>query len=155
MADVHSSEIRSKNMRAIRTRDTAIETRLAELLTGLGLHYRVQDKALPGRPDFVLDEYHTIIFVHGCFWHKHHCHLFKVPATGTAFWLGKIDSNVARDKRYIAELSAAGWKVLLVWECALRGKTRLEEDAMTSRLEEWICAGKGNGEIDSQGIRQI
>jgi DNA mismatch endonuclease (patch repair protein) len=52
-------------------------------------------------------------------------------------------------------LSAAGWKVLLVWECALRGKTRLEEDAMTSRLEEWICAGKGNGEIDSQGIRQI
>ncbi|QBR52213.1 very short patch repair endonuclease [Erwinia sp. QL-Z3] len=155
MADVHSSEIRSKNMRAIRTRDTAIETRLAELLTGLGLHYRVQDKALPGRPDFVLDEYHTIIFVHGCFWHKHHCHLFKVPATRTAFWLGKIDSNVARDKRYIAELSAAGWKVLLVWECALRGKTRLEEDAMTSRLEEGICAGKGNGEIDSQGIRQI
>ncbi|MGB9097648.1 MAG: very short patch repair endonuclease, partial [Erwinia sp.] len=54
-----------------------------------------------------------------------------------------------------AELSAAGWKVLLVWECALRGKTRLEEEAMTSRLEEWICAGKGNGEIDFQGIRQI
>lgn len=155
MADVHSSETRSKNMRAIRTRDTAIETRLAELMTGIGFSYRVQDKMLPGRPDFILDEYKTIIFVHGCFWHKHHCHLFKVPATRTAFWLGKIDSNVARDKRYIAELTAAGWKVLLVWECSLRGRTRLEEEAMTSRLEEWICAGSGNAEIDSEGIRQI
>ena len=154
MADVHSSEIRSKNMRAIRTRDTAIETRLAELLTELGLSYRVQDKTLPGRPDFILEQHKAIIFVHGCFWHKHHCHLFKMPATRTAFWLGKIDSNVARDKRYIAELTAAGWKVLLVWECALRGKTRLEEEALTSRLEEWICASAGNAEIDYQGIRQ-
>lgn len=155
MADVHSSEIRSKNMRAIRTRDTAIELRLAELLTALGLSYRVQDKALPGRPDFVLNSYHTVIFVHGCFWHRHHCHLFKVPATRTAFWMGKIDSNVARDKRYIAELRDAGWKVLVVWECALRGKTKLEEEAMASRLEEWICAGEGAGEIDSQGIHQM
>lgn len=155
MADVHSSEIRSKNMRAIRTRDTSIENRLAELLAGLGLSYRVQDKSLPGRPDFVLGQYKTIIFVHGCFWHRHHCHLFKVPATRTAFWLGKIDSNVARDRRYIAELSAAGWKVLVVWECALRGKTKLEEAAIQARLEEWICAGSGNGEIDAQGIHQM
>jgi len=155
MADVHSSEARSKNMRAIRTRDTAIEKRLAELLTGLDFSFRVQDKTLPGRPDFVLDKYQAIIFVHGCFWHHHHCHLFKVPATYTAFWMGKINSNVERDKRHIAELSEAGWKVLVVWECALRGKTRLEEEAMTIRLEEWICAGEGNGEIDGRGIRQI
>lgn len=155
MADVHSSETRSKNMRAIRTRDTSIELRLAELLTELGLSYRVQDKALPGRPDFVLNNYRTVIFVHGCFWHRHHCHLFKVPATRTAFWMGKIDSNVARDKRYIAELRDAGWKVLVVWECALRGKTRLEEDAMAARLEEWICAGEGAGEIDGQGIHKM
>lgn len=155
MADVHSSETRSKNMRAIRTRDTAIEKRLAELLTGLEFSFRVQDKTLPGRPDFVLDKYQTIIFVHGCFWHHHHCHLFKVPATRTSFWLGKINSNVERDNRHIAALSAAGWKVLVVWECALRGKTRLEEEAMATRLEEWICAGDGNSEIDGRGIRQM
>ena len=155
MADVHSSETRSKNMRAIRTRDTAIENRLAELLAGQGFSYRVQDKSLPGRPDFVLEKYQTIIFVHGCFWHHHHCHLFKIPATRTAFWMGKIGSNVERDKRYIAELSAAGWKVLVVWECALRGKTKLQAEAMTSRLEEWIFAAEGNGEIDWQGIRQM
>lgn len=155
MADVHSPETRSKNMRAIRTRDTAIENRLAVLLAELGFSYRVQDKALPGKPDFVLDDHRTIIFVHGCFWHHHHCYLFKVPATRTEFWMGKIGANVERDKRYIAQLSEAGWKVLAVWECALRGKYRLEAEEMASRLEEWIFAGEGNGEIDWQGVRQM
>ncbi|CCG87587.1 very short patch repair endonuclease [Erwinia piriflorinigrans] len=155
MADVHSSQVRSKNMRAIRTRDTAIEQHLAALLTDLGLHYRLQDKSLPGRPDFILPDWRAIIFVHGCFWHGHHCHLFKLPATRTAFWQGKIDSNVARDRRHIEELTASGWRVLLVWECAMRGKTRLEQQAMSARLEEWICAAAGNGEIDECGIRQL
>ncbi|CAO96461.1 very short patch repair endonuclease [Erwinia tasmaniensis] len=155
MADVHTSEVRSKNMRAIRTRDTAIERHLAALLTDLGLHYRLQDKTLPGRPDFILPEWRAIIFVHGCFWHGHHCHLFKLPATRTAFWQGKIDSNIARDRRHVEELTASGWRVLLVWECAMRGKTRLEQRAISSRLEEWICAAVGNGEIDECGIRQL
>jgi len=155
MADVHSSAVRSKNMRAIRTRDTAIEKTLAGCLDALELGYRVQDKALPGRPDFVLADYQAVIFVHGCFWHHHHCHLFKMPATRTAFWQGKIDSNVARDRRYIRELSDSGWRVLLVWECALRGKTRLAPEALSARLEEWLCAASGNGEIDEQGIRDL
>jgi len=155
MADVHKPDVRSKNMRAIRTRDTAIEQRVAELLGELDITFRAQDKSLPGRPDFVLPDYRAVIFVHGCFWHHHHCHLFKIPATRTAFWMGKIDSNVARDKRYIAELTEGGWKVLLVWECSLRGKTRLEEQALSARLEEWICAAEGNGEIDEKGIHQL
>ncbi|RWR03937.1 very short patch repair endonuclease [[Pantoea] beijingensis] len=152
MADVHSAEVRSKNMRAIRTRDTAIEVRLARLLEHAGFCYRVQDKALPGRPDFVLDESGTIIFVHGCFWHRHHCYLFKQPATRTDFWLEKMNANVARDERHIAALRERGWKVLIVWECALRGKCKLDDEAMTSRLEEWILAGDGDAEIDHQGI---
>ncbi|WP_147198598.1 DNA mismatch endonuclease Vsr [Pantoea sp. MBD-2R] len=155
MADVHSSIIRSKNMRAIRTRDTAIENRLAEQLAELGFSYRVQDKSLPGRPDFVLDRHQAIVFVHGCFWHHHHCHLFKVPATRTAFWMEKIDGNVERDKRAVAELSAAGWKVLVVWECALRGKTKLASEALGARLEEWLFAAEGNAEIDGQGVRPL
>ena len=155
MADVHSPAVRSKNMRAIRTRDTAIELRVAQQLTALGLAFTVQDRTLPGRPDFVLAEYRAIIFVHGCFWHRHHCHLFKTPATRTEFWLGKIDANVARDRRHIAGLNAAGWKVLVVWECALRGKTRLDEESLQARLEEWICAADDNGEIDGQGIHRL
>ncbi|WP_380178956.1 very short patch repair endonuclease [Kalamiella sp. sgz302252] len=155
MADVHSSEIRSKNMRAIRTQDTAIETRLAERLAELGFSYRVQDKTLPGKPDFVLESHRAIVFVHGCFWHHHDCYLFKVPATRTDFWMNKIGGNVARDKKFIAELNASGWRVLVIWECALRGKMKLADEAVSSRLEEWVFAAQGNAEIDWQGIHQM
>src|SRR5690606_3405691 len=124
MADVHDKATRSKNMRAIATRDTAIEKRLASLLTEQGLVHRPQDAALPCRPDFVVDEYRCVIFTHGCFWHHHHCYLFKVPATRTAFWMEKIGKNVERDRRDILRLQELGWRVLIVWECALRGREK-------------------------------
>ena len=79
MADVHDKATRSKNMRAIATRDTAIEKRIATLLTGAGFTFVAQDRALPGRPDFALPDYRCVIFTHGCFWHHHDCYLFKVP----------------------------------------------------------------------------
>lgn len=154
MVDVHNPAVRSKNMRAIRTRDTAIEQRIAAMLANMELAFQVQDTSLPGKPDFVLHEYRAIIFVHGCFWHHHHCHLFKLPATRTAFWQEKIDGNVVRDKRIFNALGEQGWKILVVWECALRGKNRLSEPALEQRLEEWICAAEGNGEIDETGIHQ-
>ncbi len=152
MADVHSQAIRSKNMRAIRTQDTAIEQRIALILKDRGFVYRVQDKALPGRPDFVLPAEKAIIFVHGCFWHRHHCYLFKMPETRTEFWNGKINSNVERDRRYITQLQNSGWKVLIVWECALRGKLQLAEEALIERLEEWLIAVAASSEIDHQGL---
>ena len=152
MADVHSHDIRSKNMRAIRNQDTAIEQRIALLLKDRGFSFRVQDKALPGRPDFVLPQHKAIIFVHGCFWHRHHCYLFKMPDTRTEFWSGKINSNVERDRRYVQQLQESGWKVLIVWECALRGKLRLEDEALVERLEEWLLAATHSSEIDHQGL---
>lgn len=152
MADVHSQAIRSKNMRAIRNQDTAIEQRIALILKDRGFTYRVQDKALPGRPDFVLPAEKAIIFVHGCFWHRHHCYLFKMPATRTEFWSGKINSNVERDRRYVELLREGGWKVLIVWECALRGKLQLDDSALIERLEEWLLAATDSSEIDHQGL---
>lgn len=152
MADVHSQAIRSKNMRAIRNQDTAIEQRIASILKDRGFTYRVQDKALPGRPDFVLPAEKAIIFVHGCFWHRHHCYLFKMPATRTEFWSGKINSNVERDRRYVEQLREGGWKVLIVWECALRGKLQLQDSALIERLEEWLLAATDSSEIDHQGL---
>lgn len=152
MADVHSQAIRRKNMRAIRNQDTAIEQRIALILKDRGFTYRVQDKALPGRPDFVLPAEKAIIFVHGCFWHRHHCYLFKMPATRTEFWSGKINSNVERDRRYVEQLREGGWKVLIVWECALRGKLQLEDSALIERLEEWLLAATDSSEIDHQGL---
>lgn len=155
MVDVHSKAVRSKNMRAIATRDTAIEKRLAGLLTECGFSFRVQEATLAGRPDFVIDEHHCVIFAHGCFWHHHHCYLFKVPATRTEFWLEKIGKNVERDKRDLQRLLSEGWRVLLVWECGLRGREKLSDSALAERLEEWICGGGNYAQIDSQGIRSI
>ena len=152
MTDVHDKATRSKNMRAIATRDTAIEKRLAGLLTSLGISFRVQEAALAGRPDFVVDDYRAVIFTHGCFWHHHDCYLFKVPATRTDFWLDKIGKNVARDKRDITLLLEQGWRVLVVWECALRGRAKLSDEALSERLEEWICSGGVRADIDIRGI---
>lgn len=155
MADVHDKATRSKNMRAIATRDTAIEKRLAGLLESLGLAWRVQDAALPGRPDFVVDEYRCVIFTHGCFWHHHDCYLFKVPATRTEFWMEKIGKNVERDARDFALLREQGWRVLIVWECALRGRLKLTDEALSERLEEWICDGDAAAQIDTKGIKRL
>lgn len=155
MADVHNPATRSKNMRAIGTQNTAIEKRLAALLTDAGFSFSVQDATLPGKPDFVLEAYRCILFTHGCFWHHHDCYLFKVPETRTDFWLNKIGKNVERDVRDIARLKALGWRVMVVWECALRGKQKLDDAAMKDRLEEWICAGEGCAQIDTQGIAML
>ncbi|MDX6040375.1 very short patch repair endonuclease [Scandinavium lactucae] len=155
MADVHNPATRSKNMRAIGTQNTAIEKRLAALLTEAGFDYTVQDATLPGRPDFVLEAWRCILFTHGCFWHHHDCYLFKVPETRTEFWLQKIGKNVARDARDIAHLKAQGWRVMVVWECALRGKRKLSDAALRERLEEWICGGEGCAQIDTQGIAAL
>lgn len=155
MADVHDKATRSKNMRAIGTRDTAIEKRLADILTEQGVTFRVQDATLPGRPDFVVDDYRCILFTHGCFWHQHNCYLFKVPATRTAFWLEKIGKNVVRDKRDCEKLQSLGWRVLIVWECALRGREKLDNEALSERVIEWICGGGATAQIDTQGIHLL
>ncbi|HEX4500819.1 MAG TPA: very short patch repair endonuclease [Scandinavium sp.] len=155
MADVHNPATCSKNMRAIGTQNTAIEKRLAALLSEAGFDFTVQDPTLPGRPDFVLAQHRCILFTHGCFWHHHDCYLFKVPETRTDFWLQKIGKNVERDARDIDRLKEQGWRVLVVWECALRGKYKLSDEAIRERLEEWICAGVGCAQIDTQGIAPL
>ncbi|BBR59458.1 MULTISPECIES: very short patch repair endonuclease [Enterobacteriaceae] len=155
MADVHDKATRSKNMRAIRAQNTAIEKRLAGLLEGLGLSYQPQDTSLPGRPDFSLAAYRCVIFTHGCFWHHHDCYLFTLPATRTDFWRQKIDANATRDLRDRARLVALGWRVMVVWECALRGRHKLTDDALSERLEEWICGGEGCAQIGIQGMTSV
>ena len=150
MTDVHDKATRSKNMRAIGTRDTAIQKRLAALLTQAGFDFRVQDPALAGRPDFVLDAWQCIIFTHGCFWHHHDCYLFKVPATRTDFWLNKIGKNVERDKRDLSMLIAQGWRVLIVWECALRGRLKLRR--RSDRADRHAGYSPAYGFSTSQGV---
>jgi DNA mismatch endonuclease (patch repair protein) len=103
-----------------------------------GLRYRLHDRRLPGKPDLVFQKYKAVIFVNGCFWHRHNCHLFKWPATRKQFWRTKIERNAANDARNQTALLDAGWRIATVWECALKGKTRLAEQHAMRALSEWI-----------------
>ena len=141
MADVLTKEQRKKNMQHIRANDTKIEVRLRKALWNKGYRYRKNYKELPGKPDIVLPKYKTVIFVNGCFWHKHDCPRFVWPSSNTDYWIPKIQRNVERDISNYAELSKLGWHVIVVWECEL--KKKVLEDTM-NRIENEILKGTDN-----------
>lgn len=119
--DSSVSPQRHKNMAAIKGRDTKPEMTVRRHLWRRGFRYRVNDKRLPGHPDIVLTSYHTVIFIHGCFWHAHEgCRHFRIPKTNQEFWTAKFQRNRERDIRDHEALKAMGWSILVVWECQLR-----------------------------------
>ena len=121
MADIKSPEARSRNMAAIKNRDTKPEEIVRKYLFSQGFRYRKNDPALPGKPDIVLPKYKTVVFVNGCFWHMHtKCEYFVWPKQNADFWRNKICGNAERDKRNRTLLEAAGWKVIIIWECELK-----------------------------------
>ena len=118
--DVFDAETRSRVMAAVRGRDTGPELRLRKALHALGFRWRLGGRGLPGRPDIVLPKRGAVVFVHGCFWHRHPgCPRCTTPATRAEFWQAKFARNTARDAEVQARLAAAGWRVAVVWECAL------------------------------------
>jgi DNA mismatch endonuclease, patch repair protein len=122
-----SGERRSANMRAIRGRDTTPELRVRRYLHGRGLRYRLDVRALPGRPDLVFPKYRKAVFVHGCFWHQHEdCARAFVPKSNVAFWSKKLARNKERDWQAIRALSARAWTALVVWECQTGSGERLQ-----------------------------
>lgn len=124
--DVHTREQRSRNMAAIRSRNTGPERAVRSLVHILGFRYRLHVRDLPGKPDLVFRSARKVIFVHGCFWHRHECPLGQVKCgTNTAFWERKFRSNMLRDRKNVDELRELGWKVLIVWECWLTDRNRL------------------------------
>lgn len=124
MADMHSKETRSMNMSHIRSKNTKPEEKVRKFLFAEGFRYRKNVRTLPGCPDIVLPKYKTVIFVNGCFWHKHNCPRFVWPSTNQEYWIPKITANVERDKRNYQILNDLGWKVLIVWECELKSKEK-------------------------------
>ena len=126
MADNHSQEVRSMNMSHIRSKDNKPEEMVRKFLFSQGFRYRKNVRSLPGCPDIVLPKYRTVIFVNGCFWHKHDCPRFIWPSSNQEYWKPKILGNVARDERNAELLREAGWKVIIVWECELKKKCREE-----------------------------
>lgn len=103
-----------------------------------GLRYRLHVRSLPGKPDLVFPRWRAAVFINGCFWHQHDCHLFKWPATREEFWRTKIGRNVENDARAVKALQDAGWRVATIWECAVKGRTRLNPSEAMQRLANWI-----------------
>lgn len=137
MVDVVDSATRSRMMSGIRGRNTKPEIFVRQLLHGAGFRFRLHVRDLPGKPDIVLSRYHAVIFVNGCFWHGHDCRLFKWPATRAEFWRAKIGRNQSNDNKTRDALLNSGWRVGVVWECALRGAEK-NTDGVVRSLAEWL-----------------
>lgn len=126
MADVMDADKRSALMSRIRGKNTDLELQVRRILWSSGLRYRLHGNKLPGKPDIVLRRWNALVFVHGCFWHGHaNCHLFRLPKTRAEFWSEKLHGNQARDRKAIDALSKMGWRVAVIWECALRQDSEL------------------------------
>lgn len=125
-------------MAAIKGGNTKPELQIRRGLHAAGLRYRLHAKDLPGKPDLVFPKHRAVIFVNGCFWHHHDCHLFKWPATREAFWRRKIERNVENDATVLASLRASGWRTAIVWECALKGRTRMKLPEAIQALAAWV-----------------
>ncbi|MCD7819567.1 MAG: very short patch repair endonuclease [Lachnospiraceae bacterium] len=123
MADNHSKEVRSKNMSHIHSTNTKPEEMARKFLFSRGFRYRKNVRTLPGHPDIVLRKYKTVIFVNGCFWHKHDCGRFVWPSSNEEYWKRKINRNVERDSQNYDKLKHLGWNVIVVWECQLKKTT--------------------------------
>lgn len=145
--DTVEPHIRSKIMASVGQKNTGVEVLLRKALHHRGLRYRLHDRSLPGSPDLVFPRFHAVVFVHGCYWHAHGCHRSTVPKTRKAFWSAKFSANKARDLKKADTLRAAGWRVLTVWECSLRGKSARPVHAIAARVHRWIESTAKSGEI--------
>ena len=144
MADTLTKVARSERMSRIRGTDTVPELAVRRLAHALGYRFRLYRKDLPGKPDLVFPRLKRVVFVHGCFWHGHDCGKGRLPKSNVPFWQAKIVKNQERDDRAIIALEAAGWKVLVVWQCETKDQKVLE-----NRLKRFLGAGAGKKPIAS------
>jgi DNA mismatch endonuclease (patch repair protein) len=131
--DTVSTEVRSKIMRSVRGKNTKPEVTVRSIVHSLGLRFRLHDRKLPGHPDLVLAKHCAVIFVHGCFWHRHDCSKATAPKTRADFWQAKFDANVARDARQRTAIESTGWRVLTIWECEVK-----DSNALRAKLEAFF-----------------
>lgn len=147
MSDTVDRQTRSRIMRAVPRLHTHPELLVRRGLHRLGFRFRVADRRLPGSPDLKLTRYRAVVFVNGCFWHRHDgCRYATMPATNRGWWQGKFAANVLRDAKKVRQLLDAGWRVMVVWECALRqGGSR--RDDVIDQLAAWIRGDDATGAI--------
>lgn len=153
MSDIVDQQTRSRMMSAIRGKDTKPELALRRALHARGFRFWLHSKKVHGRPDLVLPKYRAVVFVHGCFWHRHEgCRYATVPATRPEFWRAKFDANRARDRAVRTRLLEDGWRVAAVWECNLRKPEQVE--ATTESLSIWLRTEELQIEIGDNNARR-
>jgi len=147
MTDIVDPATRSRMMSGITAKNTKPELMIRKLLFNSGFRYRLHNRSLKGTPDIVLKKYRAVIFVNGCFWHGHNCHLFRLPKSRTEFWKKKIQSNRERDAINRKILREEGWRVGLVWECTVKGKIAKTPDLIICKIRDWLNCNKAMLEI--------
>lgn len=150
MADVVDPATRSRMMSGIRGKNTRPELLIRKALHARGFRYRLHCD-LPGKPDICLPKHRAVIFVHGCFWHGHECHLFKWPKTRPEFWRAKIGRNREVDGAAEKRLTDLGWRAAVVWECALKGRERLPLESVMDRCASWLTGQDDFLEVRGSG----
>jgi DNA mismatch endonuclease (patch repair protein) len=151
MADVVNAHVRSRMMAGIRAKNTVPEMTIRRALHRRGFRYRLHSRKLPGKPDLVFPKFGAVVFVHGCFWHGHDCHLFKWPSSRKRFWRKKIEGTRRRDRVASEMIVNAGWRILTIWECAIKGRTRCSDAEVVEIVARWLTTGTTN--MDLQGAR--
>ena len=136
--DIVPATVRSRMMSGIRGKNTKPELAIRSALHRRGFRFRLHRKDLPGKPDLVFTGRNAVLFVHGCFWHGHDCHMFRWPKSREEFWREKIGKNIKRDRHQREALVEAGWRIGTVWECALKGKTRLPFEGVVDQCAIWL-----------------
>ena len=150
MTDITDPKTRSRMMSRIKGKNTKPELAIRKRLHALGYRYRLHVKKLPGKPDIVFPGRKAIVFVNGCFWHYHDCHLFRMPSTRKEWWKAKLEGNRDRDRTHLAALKADGWRVMVVWECAWRKKNREKEyDKIAAKVAGWLESNSWFREVRS------
>ena len=145
--DTVDSKTRSKIMSRVKGKHTKPELLIRRALHRKGFRYRLHVKNLPGHPDLVFPKYKAIILVNGCFWHDHGCYLSTKPSTRKEFWQEKFQRNKVRDRKNIEYYRKRGWRVLIVWECALKGRDRQDLDEVIFEASGWLKSDTGLHEI--------
>ena len=138
MTDIVDVATRSRMMSKIKGKNTKPELLIRKALFARGFRYRLHSSKLSGKPDLVFTKYKSVIFINGCFWHGHDCHLFKWPKSNCDFWRQKIERNKIVDAQNNRSLKAIGWKVLVIWECSLKGKEKKNLNLLIDDISEWL-----------------
>lgn len=145
--DTVDKETRSRIMSSVGQKNTGLEIMLRTALHKAGLRYRLFDRKLPGSPDLVFPRFGAVIFVHGCYWHSHGCYKSTVPKSRREFWADKFSTNRKRDEHNIMLLRESGWRVMIVWECALVRKHAIPLDEISEQVRDWLMGKEEHGEV--------